>query len=253
MKIKHIDDIHTEFHRDQGLDFVTSIVNPGDVDVLTLGGDIKTAKDTCDRLKPFTDEFPHVVYVLGNHDYYGGSAQQVHDDIREWVETNHVSNFYFLHNESKKIDNVTFHGTTLWVPNPGPGAHQIISRRMNDFVQITDLIKDPYWLYKQNEDAVLFLADNIKEGDVVVTHHLPSAQLISPEYGGSDTNCAYHDNLDNLILRTKPKLWLHGHSHTSAQIKIGDTLCVRNPYGYFVDEYWSQTNSNFDYDLVLDA
>jgi Icc-related predicted phosphoesterase len=46
----------------------------------------------------------------------------------------------------------------------------------------------------------------------------------------------------------RPRLWLHGHSHASVHIEIGETMVLCNPFGYAVEEL----NSEFLDRLVVD-
>ena len=94
MKIKLVSDLHLEFSD-------INIQNTDNYDVLILGGDIMIAQDLHDhaaadfnpysagafadlgrkqqRVQRFRDflkrvsfQFPHVVYVMGNHEFYHG-------------------------------------------------------------------------------------------------------------------------------------------------------------------------------------
>ena len=68
MKVQILSDLHVEFHRDYGNSFISSIKN--NAEVLIVAGDL----DTFDRLDvtmgQLSDTYQHVVYVLGNHEYY---------------------------------------------------------------------------------------------------------------------------------------------------------------------------------------
>ena len=82
MKIAICSDLHLEFGK-------ITLENPGDVDVLILSGDICVARDLMEhdplgivdfgkssRYHTFFQncgkEFPHVLYVAGNHEHYHG-------------------------------------------------------------------------------------------------------------------------------------------------------------------------------------
>lgn len=55
----------------------------------------------------------HVVYVLGNHEVYGGlSLDILIEECRDRAER--YLNVFFLENNSVVIDGVRFHGCTLW-------------------------------------------------------------------------------------------------------------------------------------------
>ena len=59
---------------------------------------------------------------------------------------------------------------------------------------------------------------------------------------------AYASDLEALIERTQPQLWVHGHIHTSSDYLIGRTRVVCNPRGY----HPSDLNAGFDPELVVE-
>ena len=82
MKIRLLSDLHTEFR----LPFKTaSFAEYHDEDVLVLAGDIASGStNTISVIKFFLDQgFPDVVYVPGNHEYYGGDFIQFNEKMTE--------------------------------------------------------------------------------------------------------------------------------------------------------------------------
>lgn len=67
---------------------------------------------------------------------------------------------------------------------------------------------------------------------VVVTHHAPSPQCIRPWFQGDPFNPAFASNLDPLIERCEPSLWIHGHMHDPVGERMGKTRILANPAGY---------------------
>lgn len=88
------------------------------------------------------------------------------------------------------------------------------------------------WVYEECKKAISFLEKNIKERDIVITHHLPSHRSVHPKWKGSLLNNFFVCNLENLILRKKPAYWIHGHTHEEFFYKIGNTTVICNPLGY---------------------
>ena len=79
MKIAVCSDLHLEFAD-------IELKNEDNADVLILGGDICVAKDIAnidsfrgDTFREFfkrcSKEFPHVIYIMGNHEHYNGDFQ----------------------------------------------------------------------------------------------------------------------------------------------------------------------------------
>ena len=134
MKIKVVSDLHLEFSD-------INIKNDEGCDVLILSGDIMIAEELYDhpetsynmysnvnladlghkqqRVKRFRDflkrcsfQFPHTVYVAGNHEFYHGKWNRTPKVLFD--ECGQFPNVYFLEAGCKKIDDVTFIGGTLW-------------------------------------------------------------------------------------------------------------------------------------------
>ena len=145
MKIAICSDIHLEFGD-------INLQNTENADVLILGGDICVAADIgrpdphnilegarsnriVDFFKRCSFQFPHVVYIMGNHEHYHGDFATSGNKIKSMLESNMLSNVYLLDKESKMIDDVTFIGGTLWTDmnEHNEMTMQHVSHRMNDF------------------------------------------------------------------------------------------------------------------------
>lgn len=145
MKVALASDVHLEFGD-------LHLKNEQNADVLILSGDICVAADIgkpdphnfmegarsnriTDFFKRCSFQFPHVIYVMGNHEHYHGDFATSGNKIKSMLESNMLSNVYFLDKESKKIDDVTFIGGTLWTDmnKKDPMTMFHVSRRMNDF------------------------------------------------------------------------------------------------------------------------
>lgn len=244
MKITCMSDLHFEFERrvkpDNSIQYVYDrlfeMMEPFEADVLILAGDIHT-KGRVDFVNQAAERYRHVLYICGNHEYYGGHLNFIPDSIRRHIK---MPNAHFLERETIELDGVRFHGTTLWtsINNANPIDMMRAEGGMNDFVRIGGLKKHQtgtlVWLYMHHE-SVRFLRKNIQPGDVVITHHAPSLQCIDEYWKCDPLNPAYCSDLDDLILDTKPGLWFHGHMHTCQDLQIGETRVIRNPRGYLGD------------------
>ena len=67
---------------------------------------------------------------------------------------------------------------------------------------------------------------------VVVTHHAPSRASVAPRFAGQRLNPAFVSGLESLIEAGRPSLWVHGHTHTSFDYRLGKTRVICNPRGY---------------------
>lgn len=232
MKIRLLSDLHLEFLRRPHL-FIKILAKSekeSPSDVLVLAGDIHSANGIQDALSTFADLFSNVVFVSGNHEFYQSSPTKVEKSIRKVVER--YPNLHWLNNSSCEVAGQRFLGGTFCgSPNESKWA-------MNDFGIIMNFKP---WVYEQNALARRFLEANVVETDVVVTHHLPSYEVVDPKYAGSALNKFFVCSMDRVIERQRPKLWLHGHTHSSVDRTLHSTKIACNPYGYDLVE----TNPNF--------
>jgi len=274
MKIKVISDLHLEF-----ADF--HCPNNEGADVLILSGDIMIAEDLHDhpgfdfnpyshgafadlgrkqqRVATFRDflkrcafQYPHVVYVAGNHEFYNGKFYAGIQYLRN--ECAKHPNVYFLENDTKIIDDVVFVGATLWTDmNRGdPLTLHAVRDMMNDFRIIRNDQKG-YTPLKPADVALrhretlqyfrLMLSEHKDKKCVVVGHHSPSFQSVHEEYKSQYLmNGAYHSDLSEFIMdHPQVKLWTHGHTHHTFDYVIGETRVICNPRGYQSDGYSEDT------------
>ena len=271
MKIAIASDLHLEFG---DLD----IVNTDNAEVLILSGDICVAADLdmrdrrqtemgfaryrSERFHEFFERcaanFPHVIYVMGNHEYYHSDFATALDDMRKKLA--YLSNLYILEREIKVIDDVTFIGGTLWTDMNNMDSLTLYHMRtmMNDFRVIQNSAVPVHFRTQEGdfktrvgkfspEDAV---AEHVKMKQyievvtamlgknpnkyVVVGHHSPSRKSTHEMYA-DDTimNGGYSSDLDEFIMdHPEIRLWTHGHTHHEFDYMIGETRVVCNPRGY---------------------
>ena len=67
---------------------------------------------------------------------------------------------------------------------------------------------------------------------VVITHHAPSPRCIQPWFAKSRLNPGFASDLDSVIARYQPPLWIHRHMHDRVDELLGETRVVCNPGGY---------------------
>lgn len=233
MKLWVVSDLHLEFRRKRNL---APPVPPREADVLVLAGDIDVGLEGLAWARESLHGRP-VVYVNGNHEYYGFDWFRLVDRAREATAGSHV---HFLENEAREIGGVRFIGATLWTDFKLYGDHRereaidACRKVMYDFPKIAGLTADAWKLRHAQSRA--FLEDELVGRDnartVVVTHHLPAWQSVSPRFAQDTTSAAFATDLAALIEETQPALWIHGHTHDSFDYRIGRTRVVCNPAGY---------------------
>jgi len=260
MRIKVISDLHLEFS-----DYSTK--NDQDYDVLILSGDILLAQPLHDFpadidvkniqskyhiqairfrnfLKYCSEDFPHVIFVAGNHEFYNGNFYQSLDILRE--ECGKFPNIHFLENDTFELEDVIFVGGTLWTDcNNRDGLTMYdISRCMNDYRVIKNdhrnysriSPEDTLQRHKVTLEYIRKVAKDapIDKKIVVVGHHGPSDLSVHDNYKTDFmVNGAYRSRLDDFILdNPNIVLWTHGHTHYFFDYYIGNTRVVCNPRGY---------------------
>lgn len=264
MKIWVLSDMHTEF----GPWEPPTIP---DADVCVIPGDIAAgAVQAIDWCREHVLPHMPIVTVLGNHEFYGSNIERELKLGREYAPHAGV---HLLENSSVIIDGVRFLGCTLWtnfdlLANGDPGAQMTAlaaSRAgMNDFqrIKLKDFSKDrfhPEDARDTHQHSVAWLESQLATefvGDtVVVTHHCPSPQSVHPRFRRELLSASYASDLEPLIERYQPALWLHGHTHDSYDYSIGATRVLCNPRGYPPEKrakVQTPENTAFDPGLVAE-
>ena len=79
------------------------------------------------------------------------------------------------------------------------------------------------------------LAESTAEHIVVITHHLPTLEVVAPHHKGSVLNSAFATDLSKLIAGSRIDAWIYGHSHTNIDAEINGTKVICNQMGYVAD------------------
>ena len=258
MKIGVVSDIHLEFGG-------CVLKNPG-VDVLVMVGDILIAQDLADyqpdsaplpdgqnrrqlRAAQYRDfltqvsrDFPQVIYLAGNHEFYHGEWNNSLVTLRN--ECSHFNNIRFLERDLFNLGGVNFVGGTLWTNyrNLDPLVTYHARDWMNDYRQIKVVEGDrgtrlnTHHVFQRHVETLGYFEQVLKDRSrvVVLTHHAPSGLSSHPRYGTEDLlNWCYYSSLEEWILdRPQIVLWCHGHTHDVHDYRIGSTRVVCNPRGY---------------------
>lgn len=242
MRILFLSDLHLEFHRDGGQSFVRSL--PLDkVDVVVLAGDIVPLQSRfMPSLDLFTKRAKHIVWVNGNHEYYGTSPHAAHKVFSEYVGRN--PNLHWLNNSDVVIEGQRFLGGTLWFPHSqAVDTHRAF---LNDFRVIRDFKP---WVFEECEKTKTYLRQETRQGDIVVVHHLPSHMSVHPRFAGNPYNVFFVCDIEDIIRSTKPRILVHGHTHDSCQYMLGKTKVICNPFGYAAQEENAAFNSNLIFEV----
>jgi hypothetical protein len=257
VKLLLLSDLHLEF-----APFAPDPQAVDEADVVVLAGDIdKGAKG----IRWAAETFPGkpVVYVAGNHEFYGGQWDATLAEMRAEAKPLGI---HFLEDDAVELGGIRFVGCTLWTdfnyfPSAGlerrkgsmqAAAMQDAERGMNDFrlikadplpdVQNTagstrgDRLTAQHTL-DRHKWSLGFLGVELNGGGlpptrtVVVVHHAPRAESVAPRYADHSLNPAFASRLPDDLL-TGATLWVHGHTHASCSYQVGSTRVECNPRGY---------------------
>lgn len=251
MKIAIGSDIHLEFG--MSADERVRVLENVEADVLLLAGDIdigrhfkRREESTISFFEQCLSNFAHVIYVMGNHEHYHHTFNETESVIREALP----EGVKFLQNQKVEIDGISFLGTSLWTDcNKGDYfCTSKLQQAMSDYKVIKYKDADGNYRKLRPSDTILehrlalrFLKENITEGCVVVTHHLPTFKSVNPIYANQTAmNGGYASDLSEMMLALKPKIWVHGHTHDECEYIVGDTTVHCNPRGYFGEQPTSE-------------
>lgn len=231
-----------------------------DADVVVLAGDIARPRQAVDWALGFDKP---VIYVPGNHEFYGASLDGVAAELKALCAGTQV---HLLDDGETVIDGVRFLGSTLWTDfllfgaDGRAAAVEAARRFMRDFSRIR--LDDTGGAgFTPDECAARFarhadwLARRLEtphEGPtVVVTHHAPSPRSIHPRFAGSLLNACFVSDAEHLFGAARACAWIHGHTHDSFDYRLDGTRVVCNPRGYAKDGV--DENASFDPDFMIDV
>ncbi len=253
MKLNVLSDLHLS---------VAGMDRPrNDADVVVLAGDLARPRDSAAWALGFDKP---VLYVLGNHEFYGGSIDGTADELKRLCAGTHV---HVLDDDEIVIDGVRFLGSTLWTDfmlfggGDHRGAAMVEARNfMRDFSRIRTLEASSE-AFTPESSAALFtrhadwldrqLAALHAGPTVVITHHAPSRQSIHPRYADSLLNACFVSDAEYLLGTDRSQLWIHGHTHDSFDYTVHGTRVVCNPRGYA--KAGANENPRFDPDLTIEV
>ena len=228
MKIGVVSDLHLNHYKHQIKDIVVNIhQQTKDCDLMINAGDTSEYKQIRDFFTLNSCDC-ELVEVMGNHDYY-------------------------YDNPGRTLETVTINGikivlATLWTNfNDDYVAEGFASCNIADFIYIKDFTTSKAREYY--DESIKYIEQH--SPDILVTHFAVHPLSIDPKFKNDQfslmLNSYFVNNLDNLIVKIKPKLIVHGHCHSSFDYYIDDTRIICNPLGYPYEIF----KSPFDYRVKI--
>jgi len=250
IRIQYASDLHLEFGSGPPRLFPVA-------PILVLAGDIGNPCQSVyqDFLSDCGRAWEHVVVVAGNHEFYNKHASdrwryKAPDTVVDRLSTCRAAaitagaNVHFLERGRVDIGDLAFLGCTLW--SDVSGSEELVESRMSDYhvicaeggganrkLRAADTLvwhrRDRTWLTEE-----LAACREEGRGAVVVTHHLPTFDLVASRWTGNPLNAGFASSLDELI-QEPVRAWICGHSHVGSIVfkgPDGSIPCVLNPRGY---------------------
>lgn len=229
LKLQYISDIHLEYR-----DKLPKFKKVGNC--IALLGDIGDPfkSNYSEFIKYTSNEWDKTFILSGNHEYW----QQKYDindvDLKITEITTKFNNVFYLNNSYYDLENYRILGTTLWSHVDKPPI-----KIMGDDIKIKNDNQNLTYkkINKLHFNSKSWLSNNISNSNkplIVLTHHLPSYNLIIDKYQNSKYNEYFNRFASNMDDYIKPpvKFWLCGHSHCNYETIINNVYCGINAFGY---------------------
>ncbi len=236
MKIQYASDLHLEFSDNYSYLKRNPLKPVGDI--LVLAGDIGYLNDDNYSTHPFWDwaseNYQQVIVAVGNHELY-----KYYDlaKIPHGLVCSIRDNVKCYYNVVVRIENVDFVISTLWAKIKLEEAY-LTERGVADFHRILYNRDRLTWekFNREHDQCFQFIQNEVSKSTaehiIVITHHVPSFQLASPDFSGSKISGAFTVELEQYIETSPIEYWIYGHSHRNIDKTIGKTKCISNQLGY---------------------
>ena len=231
VRFRIVSDLHLDLRPDAAAVADALVANDPRADCLVLAGDVAEAH--WPGLRPFLERaraaYDHLVYVPGNHEYYGGVVHATEAQLRRMPG--------YLNCGARDVGGVRVLGCTLWAaPPPSPRL-----ARFGDFARIRTHDGGAGftagWTRRDMCAAhalhAAWLEKQLAAGPaLVVTHHAPVTGDSSPDrYRGAPDEAFFASDV-GAALGPRTLGWVFGHTHHAATLaRAGYTLWT-NALGY---------------------
>lgn len=237
MRIQYASDLHLEFRENVDWFLENPIIPTGDI--LVLAGDIAYLGTELYTVHPFWDwcsrNFRQTIVVPGNHELYRNF--DINDLYEGWT-LEIRKNVRAYYNSVIPLDAETdLIVSTLWSYIPPTQAY-FTEHGVCDFRVIRDGDHGLTWkrFNYEHDKCVEFIRKSVEHSNartkIVVTHHVPSFDLMGEEFRGSLINGAFISDLNGLMESLPIDYWIYGHSHRNIDREVGGVRCVSNQLGY---------------------
>jgi predicted phosphohydrolase len=200
-----------------------------------------------------------ILYVAGNHEFYGQDLPGLIDRLRDAARG---SSIHVLEDDEVVIDGVRFLGCSLWSDFDFAGAEnrantmRVCERLVNDYKQIRASELDRPLQAQDTRDLHLAsrawlaaaLAQPHDGPTVVITHHAPLVRQRPDNPVLAAVGGAFASDLSELMDGERTGLWVFGHIHRAVDTEVNGTRLLSNQRGYPHEPV-----AGFDPELVVEV
>lgn len=235
MRIQVISDLHLEFAIDDWRkpwkELIGSVIcQDAHKTTLVVAGDLCPAvQNNLSMMKyafdTWSKAYEYIFYVAGNHEYYSSNPRDKANKIKANIhraigERRHNVNFLdnkatsFFENNAHAA---TFFGGTMWGDFI---SDQTFIPGLKNFTHVENVA------FRQHLEH--------HNPDIVISHHLPSMDIVHPSWRNSSLNSYFVSEHGPWLCKEEkaPLLWICGHTHNQISYKLGETGIFANPRGY---------------------
>lgn len=264
MSFDYISDVHVDFwisklnNQRKSVSYIKEFINyilpepEVKSNVLIIAGDISNLNSISKFfLEEINNHYELILLVWGNHDYYLDSKSMLNKynkssfnkikELEEFINSN-LHNIKVLNGNVINYEGVNYGGTGLWynlnyTVSEGIKSYEeafdYYSEKSNDYVCVRGKILKEF--YKEECEKMYDVLNS--DVDVVISHIVPSAELVLEEVNNGGYNKLedldmYLLNNQSIVDMAKGKVWVYGHLHGVSESTINDTTFLRNCVGY---------------------
>jgi UDP-2,3-diacylglucosamine pyrophosphatase LpxH len=261
--IDFISDLHIEINGNSEQDIIFYKKKTTD-DILILGGDItcyrffnpkRTDPEGRSQRKRFIkflqtqcSHYKSILYIPGNHEYYGHFWEGADQLFQERIEKldNRV---IVMQNDTYTDEDVTIFGSTLWTDfdRGNPLTILDVENGLNDYRVIkaeegSEQLLRGYMTQAAHARSVTALKKaydirDLSKKFIIATHHAPSMNSHSHKrFGQSSIMYGFISDCDELIRDREIDFWIHSHTHHNIDYMIKNTRVISSMYGYLAHD-----------------
>jgi predicted phosphohydrolase len=235
MTLHYASDLHLEFPENR--QWLRQHPLQGAGGVLLLAGDVMpfhTLPKHKDMLKLWADQYDQVLWLPGNHEYYGSDILQRSGTLDEAL----AGNVRLVNDTTVYMPGLRILCTTLWT-RIGQLNETWVRQSVNDYHQIRhgNALLLPAHTTRLHQTSLQWLTTELAKpfagATVVATHHVPTLLHYPAQYKGDPLNEAFAVELHELIANCGAAAWIYGHHHRNTPpFTIGATRMLTNQLGY---------------------